>query len=301
VTNREASSSRLYQLSLSRPILVSLVLLAIAVLLRIVDIFLLPIAEATGEAILHKALGLALVVAYVWAAGPRLAAIGLHGRWVGKAAFIGASGPVIILILGFGLQWAVSHAADEQAALVVAAVDYTTGLAKPGLGFALWLLLGNVVNSSMEEGLFRGIMLPHFRRRLSPWQANILQAVIFGLWHLAWPIQHWMAGRIDLATAVSQAVPWVLGATISGLAYGYLFLKTDSLWAPWTMHTVNNTLLNLVHIRTAEGLDANTGILYAMVAVGYLASLLWTKVWAKRLRMPELGPWGGSGNQDAAG
>jgi membrane protease YdiL (CAAX protease family) len=296
VTAREASSSRLYQLSLARPILVPLVLLAIAVLLRIADIFFLPLAEATGEAILHKALGLALVVAYVWAAGPRLAAIGLHGRWVGKAAFIGASGPVIILILGFGLQWAVSHAADEQAALVVAAVDYTTGLAKPGLGFALWLFLGNVVNSSMEEGLFRGVMLPHFRRRLSPWQANILQAAIFGLWHLAWPIRHWMARQIDLATAVSQATPWVLGAAISGLAYGYLFLKTDSLWAPWIAHTINNTILNLVHVRTAEGLDADTGVLYAVVAVGYLASLLWTKVWAKRLRMPELGPWGASGD-----
>jgi membrane protease YdiL (CAAX protease family) len=271
------------------------VLLAVAVLLRIVDIFLLPMAEATGEAILHKALGFVLVLAYVWAVGRSLAAIGLHGRRVGKAMLIGASGVAIIYILGFGLQWAVLRAAGKQAALVVAAVDSITGLTRAGLGFALWLFVGNLVNSFMEEGLFRGIMLPHFRLRLSPWQANLLQAVIFGLWHLAWPIKHLMAGQIDLAAAASQATPWVLASTITGLAYGYLFLKTDSLWAAWIAHTINNTVLNLVHIRTVEGLDANLTVLYIVMAVGYIALLLWTKVWAKRLSMLELKPWGSPG------
>lgn len=301
MAKRGASSSRLYRRSLTRPILVPLVLLAVAVLLRILDIFLLPIAEATGEAILHKALGFVLVLAYVWAVGQSLAAIGLHGWWVGKAMLIGASGVAIIYILGFGLQWAVSRAAGKQAALVVAAVDYTTGLARAGLGFALWLFVGNLVNSFMEEGLFRGIMLPHFRLHLSPWQANFLQAVIFDLWHLAWPIRHLIAGRIDLAAAASQATLIVLGSTITGLAYGYLFLKTGNLWAAWIAHTINNTVLNLVHVRTVEGLDANLTVLNVVMAVGYVALLLWTKVWAKRLSMPELRPWGASGDQDTVG
>jgi membrane protease YdiL (CAAX protease family) len=171
-------------------------------------------------------------------------------------------------------------------------IDNTTGLAREELAFALWLFLGNLVNAFMEEGLFRGIMLTHFRLRLSLWRANLLQAVLFGLWHLAWPIWRLAEGQADLAAVAFESVFIFLGSSISGLAWGYLLLKTDNLWAPWLAHTINNTALNLLHIRTAGGLDADTGSLYAILAVGYLLYLLWIRVWAKRLRLPELQPWG---------
>jgi membrane protease YdiL (CAAX protease family) len=288
------NSDRLYRLSLARPILVPMVLLAIAVLLRVVDILILPFAERWGEAILHKALGFILVLAYLWAVGQPLAAIGLHERRVGQAIWIGAAGAVLILVMAFGLQWAVLRAAGKQPKLVVAGIDNMTGLAVPGLAYALFLLLGNVVNSSMEEGLFRGIMVPHFRVRLSPWQANALQAVIFGLWHIVWPTRHWIAGRIDLGAAVSQSILAVLGATISGLVWGYLFLKTDNLWGSWIAHLINNSVLNLIHIRTVDGLDADISLLYPALGIGYLGLMLWIKVWARQLQMPELKPWGTS-------
>jgi membrane protease YdiL (CAAX protease family) len=294
VTKQGAYTNRLYQLSLARPFLVPLVLLAVAVVLRVVDIFFLPLAEAMGEAFLHKALGFVMVLAYVWAAGQPLAAIGLHGRLAGRAIFIGAVGIVLVLLITFGLQLGVLRAAGEQAALAVVAIDNKTGLALEGWGFALWLFLGNLVNSFMEEGLFRGVMLTHFRLRLSPWRANLLQAAIFGLWHLAWPIWRLVYGHADLAAVASESITIVLASGVSGLAYGYLFLKTDSLWAPWIAHTISNTTLNLLHIRTAAGLDADVALLGPVLTVGYLALLLWTKGWAKWLRMPELKPWGAS-------
>ena len=287
-------ANRLFQLSLARPILAPLVLLSVAVVFRLVDIFLLPLAEATGEAFLHKALGFVMVLVYLWAAGQPLAAIGLHGRLVGRAIFIGAAGMVLVLFFTFGIQLGVLRAAGEQAALAVVAIDPKTGLAGEGWVFALWLFLGNLLNSFMEEGLFRGVMLTHFRLRLSPWRANLLQAVVFGLWHLAWPIWRLLYGHADLAAVASEAMVIVVASTVSGLAYGYLFLKTDSLWAPWIAHTISNTALNLLHIRTAAGLDVDAGVLGPVLTVGYLALLLWTKVWAKWLRMPELKPWGAS-------
>jgi membrane protease YdiL (CAAX protease family) len=294
VTKQGQHANRLYQLSLARPILVPLVLLIVAVVFRLVDIFLLPLAEATGEAFLHKALGFLMVLVYLWAVGQPLAAIGLHGRLVGRAIFIGAVGMVLVLFLTFGIQLGVLRASGEQAALAVMAIDNKTGLAREGWGFALWLFLGNLVNSFMEEGLFRGVMLTHFRLRLSPWRANLLQAVVFGLWHLAWPIWRLVYGHADLAAVASEAVIIVLASTVSGLAYGYLYLKTDSLWAPWIAHTISNTTLNLLHIQTSAGLDAGTALLGPVLTVGYLLLLVWTKVWAKRLRMPELKPWGAS-------
>ena len=94
----------LYRLSLSRPILIPFVLLAITILLRVFDIMVLPFAERWGEAFLHKALGFLLVLAYLWAVGRRVSAIGLHHRQAGKAILIGTTGPVVIYLLAFGLQ-----------------------------------------------------------------------------------------------------------------------------------------------------------------------------------------------------
>ena len=294
MTKQGERANRVYQLSLARPILVPLALLSIAVVLRVVDIFLLPLAEEMGEAFLHKALGLVMVLVYLWAAGQPLSAIGLHGRLAGRAVLIGAVGIVIVLLLTFGVQMGVLRAAGGQVTLAVVAIDNKTGLAREGWGFALWLFLGNLINSFMEEGLFRGVMLTHFRLRLSPWRANLLQAVVFGLWHVAWPIWRLVNGHADLAAAASEAVIIAVASTVSGLAYGYLFLKTDSLWAPWIAHTISNTTLNLLHVRTAAGLDVDAVLIGPVLTVGYLLLLLWTKAWAKWLRMPELKPWGAS-------
>jgi membrane protease YdiL (CAAX protease family) len=294
VTEQPTNANRVYQLSLARPILVPLVLLMIAVLLRVVDIFLLPLAEAWGEAFLHKALGFVMVLIYLWAAGQTLAAIGLHGRRLGPALFIGASTMILALVIAFGVQLGALRLAGEQAVLALAAIDPKTGLAGAGWGFALWLFVGNLVNSFMEEGLFRGVMLTHFRLRLSPWRANLLQGIIFGLWHLAWPIWRLVYGHADLAAVVSESAFILAGSTVSGLLYGYLYLKTDSLWTGWIAHTINNTTLNLLHIRTAGGLDAGTPLLYPVLAVACLGMLLWIKGWARWLRMPELTPWGTS-------
>ena len=140
--------------------------------------------------------------------------------------------------------------------------------------------------------MFRGVMLTHFQVRLSPWQANVLQAVIFGLWHIFWPIRHLMAGRIDPLAALSPSRFIAAGSTASGLFLGYLFLKTGNLWAPWCAHLINNTTLNLLHFSTIDGLGAGTTVLYVVLAASTLGLLPWIRLWARHLQMSELEPWG---------
>ncbi len=72
------------------PVLAPLALFGVALLLRIVDIYVLRLGEVLGEIVLSTALGFALVVGYVWWAGRRLSAIGLHSRRLGPALAIGA-------------------------------------------------------------------------------------------------------------------------------------------------------------------------------------------------------------------
>ena len=88
----------LYEQSIKHTILVPLMLLFIAVIFKILDVFVLRLDELLGEIILSKSIGFLLVIAYLWVVGKSVTAIGLHGRAAGKALIIGATGVILILL-----------------------------------------------------------------------------------------------------------------------------------------------------------------------------------------------------------
>ena len=284
-------TQNLYELSLRHTILIPLILLILAVIFKSLDVFVFRLDEVLGEIILSKSIGFLLIVAYLWAVGKSVIAIGLHGKSVGNALIIGATGVTLILIVSYGLQFSVLIGAGKEPSLVFTAIDPKAGVTG-SLTFALFLLAGNFINSFMEEGLFRGVMLRHFRASLSFWRANFLQAALFGLWHINWPIKQFLSGQIDLGGAVFQAVMLLIATGIFGFAMGYLYLKTDNLWAPWLVHTINNSVQNMVHIRTIEGIDSDMVVFQVMLIICSIAVILLFRTLAKRFRMTEVRPWG---------
>jgi membrane protease YdiL (CAAX protease family) len=173
--------------------------------------------------------------------------------------------------------------------LTLRAVDPKTGMTG-GAAFAAFLIAGNVINSFMEEGLFRGIMLPHFLQRMRFRTANLLQATLFAAWHLVWPIKAYLNGDVSAAGAFAQA-SLLLGTFVAGLVYGYLFWRTGSLWAPWIAHFLNNTTLNLVQVQTAGG-ELQPAMVMSIVVVVALALLVFTvEPLARRLALPHVRPW----------
>jgi membrane protease YdiL (CAAX protease family) len=173
-----------------------------------------------------------------------------------------------------------------------AAIDPKAGV-PGGFLFVLWLILGNVVNSFMEEGLFRGVMIRLYRVRLSFSQSNVLQAFLFGIWHLPWVLKWYQTGQLEahgglFFATLSQFLPMLL----IGLVWGYLYLKTDSLWVSWVFHFLNNSVFNLLHITTVDGVDSGMMIRGLVSLIVALLSLFLVMVLAKRLQMPEVKPWG---------
>ena len=261
------------------------------------DIFALRLDERLGEIILSKSLGFALVVGYTWWVGERLAALGMHSRRLLAALSIGGGVTVVAFVIA-GVVEVLTLAPNDVMTLV--ATDPKTGMAG-GAGFAAFLVLGNVVNAFMEEGLFRGLMLPHFLQRMRFWTANLLQAALFAAWHLVWPLKAYLTGDASLAGALAQGGLLVLGTFVAGLVYGYLFWRTDSLWAPWAAHFLNNTTLNLMQIRSVSG-DLQPPTVMSIVVVVALALLvLVVGPLARRLRLPHLQPWGSSGGVGSVG
>jgi membrane protease YdiL (CAAX protease family) len=283
-TNRRARLERPARWPVAAP----LAPFGIALLLRLFDIFVLRLDEQLGEIILSKALGFALVLGYVWWVGRRPPAIGLHGRHFGTAVAIGAGITLLAFVIAGVIQ---AMTLPSGATPTLAAVDPKTGLAG-GAGFAAFLLLGNVVNSFMEEGLFRGIMLPHFLQRLRFWTANACQAALFAAWHLVWPLKSLLTGDASVGEVTAQAGTLLLGTFVAGLVYGYLFWCTDSLWAPWTAHFLNNTILNLIQVREASG-ALQPAVVLSVVVVVALAVLAVALAPLTR-RLPHLQPWNGT-------
>ena len=186
VISQEGSTNNLLSLSLKRPFWMMILLFILACLFKVLDSFILRLDERLGEAILTKALGFALVVVYVWVCGRKLSDIGFHTRFLKQSLLIAAISFTSLYFLCFAVQIVVLRSSGEQASLVLSAVDPKTGLSG-GFWFAVWLLATNLVNSAMEEGLFRGLMIRLFLTRFSGWRAILLQAALFSLWHTSWP------------------------------------------------------------------------------------------------------------------
>lgn len=276
---------------LKHPILTGLALMTVALVFRLGDIFVLRLDERWGEIMLSKALGFGLVVFFIWATGRRLADIGLHTTWLGQSVVLGTLVAMIALIAGYGVEFLVQHQSGARPAFRLAAIDPKAGVAG-GLLFAAWLLLGNVVNSFMEEGLFRGAMGRLFLIRLSFWQVNLLQAFLFGLWHLVWAVKWYQTGQMQTPGEVLFGVVGnFLPQFLLGLVWGYLFLKTGNLWAAWTAHTLTNTALNFLHIATAEGLDSGISIRMAVYCAIAMLGMFLVKLLAEQWQMPVVAPW----------
>lgn len=277
-------------LSARWPVLAPLVLLGLAMILRVIDIYVLRLDERLGEIILSKSLGFALVVGYTWWVGQRLSAIGLHSRKQGAALAIGAGLTVTAFLIATIVQ--ILTLAPGQS-LTLQAVDPKTGMTG-GVAFAIFLIVGNVINSFMEEGLFRGLMLPHFLQRMRFRNANLLQASLFAAWHLVWPIKAYLTGDVSAIGALAQAGLLLLGTFVAGLVYGYLFWRTGSLWAPLIAHFLNNTILNLVQVQTSSG-ELQPAVILSVVVVLAMAILTFAvKPLARWLVLPRLRPWGAS-------
>ncbi len=289
--NKSPRANKWYEWSMRHPILLPVILFIIAVIFKILDVFVFHIDERLGEIIISKSLGFLLVVAYLWFVGKSVTAIGLHSRYMKEALVIGSTGIILILLFSYGLQFGVLVGAGKEPSLVFTAIDPTAGVTG-GTAFALFLLVGNFINSFMEEGLFRGVMLRHFRVSLSFWRANLLQAAFFGIWHLNWPIKQFLTGRLDVGGLVSQSLIILIATGIVGFAMGYLYLKTGNLWGPWIMHTINNSVQNMVHIQTIDGLDSDMMVFQIALTFSLVAIILFFKALTKRFQTPEVKPWG---------
>jgi membrane protease YdiL (CAAX protease family) len=274
-----------------KPVLTGLLLMLIALSFRLIDIFVLRLDELLGEIILSKTLGFCLVLLFIWAIGKKPGAIGFHGRRLGESLLIGAVITLLPFIIAYAVEWLLLQQFGQEPRFVFSAIDPKAGVTGGWL-FALWLVVGNFMNSFMEEGLFRGVMLNLNRMRLSLWKSNWLQAALFGAWHLIWVVKWYQTGVVSTPSEIGLGiVANFLPQICLGLVWGYAYLKTNNLWTAWFAHTLTNTTLNLLHVATVDAMDPGMSIRMTTFSIVSLLMIFLIRSICSRRNMPELTVW----------
>ena len=284
-------TNRLQKISLEKPILTAVALMVIALFFKWIDTFVLRLDERWGEIILSKSLGFILVIVFVWLTRHKLKDIGLHSKKFWQSFFIGAFITIVAYLISYGVEYLLAVQQASEPELHFAALDNKMGVAG-GYLFAFFLVFGNFINSFMEEGLFRGVMIPLFLRKLSFVRANWLQAFLFGAWHLMWVFKYYQLGTVQtsgeiLTSAFFNFAPQL----VMGLVWGYLYFKTNSLWAPWISHVINNSILNLLHINTLQGMDPGMMIRMPIFTILALLSMFVVRFLAEKFQLDTVQPW----------
>ncbi|WP_372755713.1 lysostaphin resistance A-like protein [Labilibaculum sp.] len=114
--------------------------------------------------------------------------------------------------------------------------DFMDEFFKDMLAANIWGFLTVVVAAPiLEELLIRGIVLDGLLRNYSPWKAIIWSSVFFAVMHLN---------------------PWqFITAMIMGVAIGYLYWKTKSLFLCMFIHALNNGIAFYLMVRYSSSSD----------------------------------------------
>jgi len=128
----------------------------------------------------------------------------------------------------------------------------STEFVSVGIGF---ILLFNVLNVWMEEGLFRGLFTRLLRERYEFKTVIFITALLFGLWHLAMPVRSFIEGQMEFVPMLLLGTGYVALTFVYGLKMSFLYRMTGSVWAGLSEHFFNNSVINIVHVASSMGSD----------------------------------------------
>jgi membrane protease YdiL (CAAX protease family) len=146
--------------------------------------------------------------------GARPAELGLgRGHRVWRVTLLWSSVPLLVIAFGLVAGWST-------------------------LGLVLLRLLSNTLNNGFfEEFLFRGALQTRLRHFLSPSWALLIQALIFGAWHLG--LGYSNTGGESLLTALASTM---VSQAVLGVGFGYIFERTRNLVASSIVHILLNSM-----------------------------------------------------------
>lgn len=140
-------------------------------------------------------------------------------------------------------------------------------------------IIGNMVNVCAEEGLFRGLFYKIGMQCYSQKTANIIQALLFGIWHITNVINPVLEGSMNVAAAVFMGIGYILLSGILAYEWGVCAALTGTLWTGASEHLFNNFISNALHMVTETGADE---LMIIRITLSNILSLLFVLVISRK-------------------
>ena len=239
------------------PLSVCIALYLLCYAFRLWEYFVLKTDESViGENFIHKACGVAVIFAVLFVSGLHWRDIGFvrDGRLknIGFGLALGAG----FYTIAYAVECIVLYVQGASPSLKIASGGFSlvksTEFVSTGIAF---ILLFNVLNVWMEEGLFRGLFTRLLRERYDCRMTIFITALLFGLWHLIMPVRSFIEGQMKLAPMLLLGAGYVALTFVYGLKMGFLYRMTGSVWAGLSEHFFNNSVINIVHVVSSMGSD----------------------------------------------
>ena len=264
----------------------SIIMLVIASIWRIVDVFVLGLGDTWLNILPSKLFPLLITVSIFW-----------RFRRKEIDSILGMSRYDIKSHLAMGVIIALSlYLTVEVAATIIytAILDpsYPLNLNVLYIDTIWYTLLFLFVNSVFEETLFRGLLQNSLKMKISSNRAIILSALMFGIWHAVWPLLDTPKGTLALAEAFGMIVLTALFGGVFGVYYEH-FSSGKTLTAPILAHTLLNFLNECIKIGpepSQQGPDFSftTPGLLIVSMVMYLVAFIGLLLFVWRFRMEQV-------------
>ncbi|MBE0527232.1 CPBP family intramembrane metalloprotease [Candidatus Thorarchaeota archaeon] len=259
------------------------IMLAIGVVWRIVDQFVLGLGDTWMNILPSKLFPFLIILGFFWKyrRDEIASVLGLSKNQL-KAQI--AAG----LVIGFLISVLIDFGGTIFYGLVI---DPTYPLELHIINQELlgYLFLFFLTNAFLEEILFRGLIQNSLKTRYSPKIAIMVSAIIFGVWHAGWPLLNASPGE----SVVTTVAMMVFFTTILGLLFGIYyerFSSGKSLMGLIVAHTIFNFANECFKIGpepTMQGPDlgfANPGVMVVSMLFFLLVfSILFYVFWRYKI------------------
>jgi membrane protease YdiL (CAAX protease family) len=260
----------------TRPLAWTFLVLAIVAMVRFVEVG-AGVHEIVGALVVSPVLVLCVAVLFSIVQSPVSpgGTLAFDRSRLRDAVLVGIAGVLAVQLVAALVQVLVLTVQQSEPSLVIEPVDPVSGDTAETTILAA-LVLGVVVTAVGEELLFRGVLLDGLATRMSLPQAVGVQALCFGLWHLAWPLALAVGPASPPVPLPVHALGFVVVTGFVGGVYAVLAWTTGSLWTAIFAHLVHNVSAVFVHVQ-AGGTDRARTLAVALV-LGYTA-LAWLAWW----------------------
>lgn len=212
-----------------------------------------------GENFVNKVFGIVVLWLVLRLLKWRWADIGFVSEGVLRSAGLGLALGACAFFVSYLTEALILRGQGHTVRLAVFVSGFSlTGeaVARTGIGYILMCVIFNAVNVLMEEGTFRGLFASLVMTDHGVKASILLQALLFGLWHVAAPLRGLVDGSMSAAAFSVLSIGYVILAGLMGIKWALLRQMTGSLCSGMAEHFFNNCIAtNLLHVVTDSGVD----------------------------------------------